>query len=64
MPLDGEGTTTVDELLNKVFPELIASVEAPHHCIYRDLLGKFVAEDLLKQSTDRLEGTVLIFLIS
>ena len=51
-----EYTATIPELLDKTIPELLGSGKTPHTCIYRDLLGKFVSEDLLKHSTARLEG--------
>jgi hypothetical protein len=58
MPLAQDRTTT-DELLNKLFPELIGTENASHTCAYRDLLGKFVIQDLQRQSMDRLEGLPL-----
>jgi hypothetical protein len=55
MPLE-QDTTTTDELLTKVFPEMFRSENAAHTCVYRDLVGMFVTQDLQKQATDRLEG--------
>jgi hypothetical protein len=56
MPVDADNATTHDELLDKLLPELIASEEAPHSCVYRTLLGKFVAEDLRNNAITRLDG--------
>jgi len=56
MPINKEDTTTIEELLNKSFPEFFALEDASHSCVYCRLLGQFILQDLQKQSTDQLEG--------
>jgi len=51
-----DSSVTYEELLNNTFPDLFAANTAHHNCEYRDLLFKFVQEDLKKKTSQRLQG--------